>query len=57
MNAMWTLLHMPCVNVPGAVGPNDLPVGVTLAGPRYGDARLLKIATSAAAALDPAFTS
>lgn len=53
MNAMWTLLHAPCVNIPGAVGPNDLPVGVTLAGSRLGDARLLAIAKAVAPVLDP----
>lgn len=53
MNAMWTLLHVPCVNIPGAVGPNGLPVGVTLAGPRLSDARLLAIAQAVAPVLDP----
>lgn len=53
MNRMWTLLHAPCVNIPGAKGPNGLPVGVTLAGPRLGDARLLAIARAVAPVLDP----
>ncbi|MCG8546478.1 MAG: amidase [Alphaproteobacteria bacterium] len=41
-NRMWTLLHVPCVNIPypGA----SLPVGLTLTGPRYSDRRLLQIA-------------
>lgn len=41
-NRMWTLLHVPCVNVPypGA----RLPVGLTLTGPRYSDRRLLQTA-------------
>jgi Asp-tRNA(Asn)/Glu-tRNA(Gln) amidotransferase A subunit family amidase len=37
----WTLLHVPCVNVPGAAGPLGLPVGVQLVGPPRGDAALL----------------
>lgn len=53
MNSMWTLLQVPCINVPGAKGPSDLPVGVTLAGPRLGDARLLAIAKAVAPILDP----
>ncbi len=53
MNAMWTLLHAPCVNIPGAKGPNGLPVGVTLVGPRFGDARLLATARAVAPVLDP----
>lgn len=54
MNKMWTLLHVPCVNIPGAVGPNGLPVGVTLVGPRLGDARLLATAKAVAPCLDTA---
>jgi Asp-tRNA(Asn)/Glu-tRNA(Gln) amidotransferase A subunit family amidase len=53
MNRMWTLLHAPCVNIPGATGPNGLPVGVTLAGPRHGDARLLAISKAVAPVIDP----
>ncbi|TPQ50218.1 amidase [Prosthecomicrobium hirschii] len=52
-NSMWTLLHVPTVNIPGHLGPNGLPVGVTLAGPRLGDARLLAIAKAVAPVLDP----
>jgi Asp-tRNA(Asn)/Glu-tRNA(Gln) amidotransferase A subunit family amidase len=43
-NRMWTLLHVPCVNIPGHVGPNGMPVGVTLTAPRYHDRRLLAVA-------------
>jgi Asp-tRNA(Asn)/Glu-tRNA(Gln) amidotransferase A subunit family amidase len=43
-NAMWTLLHVPCVNVPGCKGPNGLPVGLTLTGPRFSDRRVLAVA-------------
>jgi Asp-tRNA(Asn)/Glu-tRNA(Gln) amidotransferase A subunit family amidase len=48
-NRMWTLLHVPCVNLPGLVGPAGLPVGVTLTAPRFADRRLL----AAAARLAP----
>lgn len=44
-NAMWTLLHAPCVNVPGFAGPHGMPVGVTLVGPRFGDRRVLAAAS------------
>jgi Asp-tRNA(Asn)/Glu-tRNA(Gln) amidotransferase A subunit family amidase len=40
-NGLWTLLHAPCATIPGLIGPNRLPVGVQLVGPRYGDALLL----------------
>ncbi len=52
MNAMWTLLHVPCVAVPVHKGPLGLPVGIQLIGPRYGDARLLAIAEAAAPVID-----
>lgn len=51
-NRIWTLLHVPCVNVPVCRGPNNLPVGVTLIGPRLTDARLLAIAKATAPAID-----
>ncbi len=41
--AIWTLLHTPTLTLPTAVGPNGLPVGIQLVGPRYADARLLAI--------------
>jgi Asp-tRNA(Asn)/Glu-tRNA(Gln) amidotransferase A subunit family amidase len=43
-NHLWTLLHLPCVNVPGLTGPSGMPVGVQLVGPRGSDAALLAIA-------------
>ncbi len=43
-NAMWTLLHAPCINIPCCVGPNGMPIGITLTGPRFGDRRLLAAA-------------
>ena len=51
-NRMWTLLHVPCVGIPVCRGPNNLPIGVTLVGPRLTDARLLAIAKAAAPVID-----
>ncbi len=51
-NAIWSVLHAPCINVPGFLGPSGLPVGLTLVGPRFADRRVLR----AAAALGPLFT-
>jgi Asp-tRNA(Asn)/Glu-tRNA(Gln) amidotransferase A subunit family amidase len=45
-NAMWTLLHTPCINVPGLQGVLGLPVGVTLTGPRYADRSVLRCAAA-----------
>jgi len=47
----WTALHVPCIGLPGFVGPNGLPLGVQLIGPRHGDAALLELAAAAAEAL------
>lgn len=43
-NRMWSLLGNPCVHVP--LGPNaaGMPLGVTLIGPRWGDALTLAAA-------------
>jgi Asp-tRNA(Asn)/Glu-tRNA(Gln) amidotransferase A subunit family amidase len=43
-NRIWTLLHVPCVNVPGLKGPSGLPVGLTITGARFTDRRVLAIA-------------
>jgi Asp-tRNA(Asn)/Glu-tRNA(Gln) amidotransferase A subunit family amidase len=43
-NRIWTLLHTPCVNVPGFSGPDGLPLGLTVTGPRFRDRRVLAIA-------------
>ena len=43
-NRIWTLLHLPCLNLPGRTGPHGLPIGVQLVGPPRGDARLLAAA-------------
>jgi Asp-tRNA(Asn)/Glu-tRNA(Gln) amidotransferase A subunit family amidase len=44
LNAMWTLLHVPVVQVPGFRGPNGMPIGLSLVGPRYTDRRVLRAA-------------
>ena len=43
-NGLWTLLHVPCLNVPSYVTAQGLPVGVTLTGARFSDRRLLQVA-------------
>ena len=47
-NRMWTLLHVPCINIPGRRGPNGMPIGVTLTKPRFTDRQLLAVAAAAA---------
>jgi Asp-tRNA(Asn)/Glu-tRNA(Gln) amidotransferase A subunit family amidase len=43
-NRIPTLLGLPCLNVPGALGPEGLPVGLQLVGRAGGDADLLTVA-------------
>jgi len=50
-NGMWTLLHAPCLTLPGLTGPEGLPVGVQLVGPRYADGALLAVAETTASLL------
>jgi amidase len=40
-NALWTVLHAPCVTLPRFRGPRGLPLGMQLVGPRRSDASLL----------------
>jgi amidase len=44
-NRAWTVLHVPCVNVPAGFGPNGLPVGVQIVGRIGADARVLAVAS------------
>jgi Asp-tRNA(Asn)/Glu-tRNA(Gln) amidotransferase A subunit family amidase len=53
-NQMWTLLHAPCVNVPCSTAGNGMPIGLTLAGPRFSDFALLDVAERVAPVLQPA---
>jgi len=41
---IWTLLHVPCINLPGLKGPGGLPVGIQLVGKVGRDAELLAVA-------------
>ncbi|KAM3416339.1 hypothetical protein BST61_g7944 [Cercospora zeina] len=43
-NSMWTVLHCPVVHVPGFVGPNGMPVGLSLVSARFTDQKLLEAA-------------
>lgn len=40
-NRAWTLLGTPCLNVPGAVGVNDRPMGLQLIAPPGNDSECL----------------
>lgn len=42
-NMVWTLLHLPCVTVPGLTGPSGLPVGIQLVTFQGGDLSLLAL--------------
>jgi Asp-tRNA(Asn)/Glu-tRNA(Gln) amidotransferase A subunit family amidase len=44
-NAFWTLLHVPCVNIPDFSGPGGLPLGLQLIGAVGSDRRLLAAAS------------
>ncbi|KFY02786.1 hypothetical protein O988_01901 [Pseudogymnoascus sp. VKM F-3808] len=43
---MWTVLHAPALNVPGFVGENGLPVGLTVVGGRGTDWHVLRAGKS-----------
>lgn len=43
-NRVWTLLHVPGVQVPLATGPGGLPLGAQVIGPRGADAAVLRVA-------------
>jgi Asp-tRNA(Asn)/Glu-tRNA(Gln) amidotransferase A subunit family amidase len=36
-NKMWTMLHVPCVNVPAGRGLSGLPLGLQVIAPRHRD--------------------
>ncbi|WP_057051557.1 amidase [Bordetella pertussis] len=43
---VWTLLGLPCVNVPGLAGPHGMPIGVQLIGRPGDERRLLAVAAA-----------
>jgi Asp-tRNA(Asn)/Glu-tRNA(Gln) amidotransferase A subunit family amidase len=43
-NRIWTLLHVPCLSLPAAVGASGLPIGVQLVARAGADASLLAVA-------------
>ena len=43
-NTLWTYCGTPAITLPLMVGPNGLPLGVQVVGPRGDDARLLRTA-------------
>ena len=49
----WTLLGVPCLNLPVATGPVGLPLGVQLVGSRSDDARLLALGKHLMAQSEP----
>lgn len=38
---MWTILHVPAINIPDFASENDLPIRLTLVGARYYDLYVL----------------
>ena len=44
MSRMWTLLGVPCVNLPAGLGGTGLPLGVQVIGPIRGDLNVLRAA-------------
>ncbi|KAK3044839.1 hypothetical protein LTS18_000220, partial [Coniosporium uncinatum] len=41
--SMWTILHVPALNIPGFKGENNMPIGLTLVGQRYRDQHVLHV--------------
>jgi Asp-tRNA(Asn)/Glu-tRNA(Gln) amidotransferase A subunit family amidase len=51
-NAIWTVLHVPVINVPGFVGETGMPVGLSLVTGRFRDRHLLKVAREVGAVFE-----
>ena len=47
LNRIWTLLGLPCVQLPAGRGPAGMPVGIQLVGPSGGEAALCAAAVFA----------
>ncbi|WP_431283064.1 amidase [Humitalea sp. 24SJ18S-53] len=47
----WSLLHVPCINIPVRSLVRGLPIGLTLTTSRFGDLRLLRVADQVAAVI------
>lgn len=43
-NTMWTVLHVPVINVPGFVGSAGMPIGLSLVAPRFHEQDLVRTA-------------
>jgi len=41
-NHLWTLMYVPCVNLPFFLGTNNLPIGIQVIGPENKDKQLLE---------------
>lgn len=52
-NASWTLLGVPCLNIPVPLGHPALPIGVTLIAARFADQHLLDAARRLEPVLNP----
>lgn len=52
-NASWTLLGVPCLNIPIPLGSSALPIGVTLIARRFADKHLLDVARHLEPVLNP----
>ena len=50
-NSIWTLAWTPCVTLPAGTGPQGLPLGIQLVGPRFGDEALFDTAAWVASRL------
>jgi len=60
LNRIWTLLGLPCVQLPAGRGPSGMPLGIQLVGPAGGEATLCAAAVFAersllSAGLGPTF--
>ena len=40
-NHLWTLMYVPCINLPFFLGTNNLPIGIQIIGPENKDRQLL----------------